>query len=250
MLTVFDRIISIELSKELHQKAVERFKAATEVKILQGDSAVKLGEALDDAGDESAVVWLDAHYSGEGTSRSQENTPIVGEIEVINQRGNGRELVLIDDIRMFRRLPNGFLTHEAITGYPDLPVVVEMLARCKQGYDSYVVADMLVALPATLRSRYTVSDVVKAATRLRLGGEDEATTRALEGVIAQAKGQERETILALPDIFQQQLLYGLGGDYCYWRGLIHEAEGHVHLANVDFELARRCGVRVAIRPSL
>jgi len=74
---------------------------------------------------------------------------------------------------------------------------------------------------------------------LRLGCDDTDVDSA-EKVIAHASGIERDTILALPDIFAQQLAYGLGGEFCYWRSLLYKFEGRLKEAEADAVLYRRC----------
>ncbi len=236
----FNNVWSIELSKDLFNKAQVRFQGISHVHLLNGDSAAMLREALIGAGDSTSILWLDAHYSGEGTSRSASNTPIISELDIVSQYGNGREIILIDDVRMFGKVASGFLRHDAIGGYPGLSEVVDIIRHTGIGYDCFVVADILLALPIVLRSNYTVSKVLMAVTHLMLEPNDPERVLASEKIIASAKGEERTTIMILPDLFKQQLLYGLGGAFCYWRSLLHQSEGRNADAIADMKLYRRC----------
>ena len=237
----FEEVISIELSEDLFQKAVRRFNSVNNVRILNGDSAAKLKEALLDTKGKIKVIWLDAHYSGEGTSKANSNTPIIGELQAIRETGTGKDIIMIDDIRMFGKVADGFLKHEAIEGYPDLSLLVDQISSIGGGYDCYILADILLALPRVLSSSYTVSLVLNAISKLRIGGLTPSEIVMYEKQIQEnAKNGERETILALPDIFAQQLQYGLGGDFSYWRYLIHKKEGSEIEAKKDFDLWQRC----------
>ena len=63
----FARLHSIELSDELFNRAMERFKNDGKVSIWHGDS----GEVLSDVVEtlrEPALFWLDGHYSGGETA--------------------------------------------------------------------------------------------------------------------------------------------------------------------------------------
>src|SRR5580700_3594168 len=58
----FKKLISIELSQQLYEAACARFASAPKVQLIQGDSGVKLAEAVKGL-EEPALFWLDAHYS-------------------------------------------------------------------------------------------------------------------------------------------------------------------------------------------
>src|SRR6267154_2221478 len=79
--TDFDKLISIELSEELYDKARLRFSALSNVELIRGDSAGHLAQALNQCNGSNTLVWLDAHYSGGVTAKGSKNTPILQEIE-------------------------------------------------------------------------------------------------------------------------------------------------------------------------
>jgi hypothetical protein len=98
----FDRIYSIELDPQLFRSAVRRFATSPndDVHILQGDSAVVLDQIL--AGlTEPALFWLDGHYSGPGTARSDLATPILTEIQRILAHPVKGHVLLVDDAHAF-----------------------------------------------------------------------------------------------------------------------------------------------------
>ena len=96
----FDKIYSIEIGTELHQKAVDRFKKDARVEILLGDSATVLPKILAEIR-EPALFWLDAHDSGGDTAHGDVITPIEKELDVILNHSIKNHVILIDDARDF-----------------------------------------------------------------------------------------------------------------------------------------------------
>ena len=75
----FNKVITIELSRSLYEKAANFFINDQNVEIIQGNSADKLKYVLDKI-NEPALFWLDGHYSGRGTAKGDKNTPIIEEL--------------------------------------------------------------------------------------------------------------------------------------------------------------------------
>ncbi len=105
----FDKLISIELSEDLHEQARRRFASCPNVTLIKGNCASQLPRALDKCDGCGAFIWLDAHYSGGGTAKGARNTPIVQEVESIHRCGTGRDVIVIDDLRLFWEVRSGFL---------------------------------------------------------------------------------------------------------------------------------------------
>ena len=67
---------------------------------MLGDSGALIRDVL--AGlDEPALFWLDAHYSGTGTARGIEDSPILGELDSILSHRIRDHIVIVDDAREF-----------------------------------------------------------------------------------------------------------------------------------------------------
>jgi len=64
----FERLYSIELSTELHARAVERFRDHSHIAILQGDSGQVIKTIFQELS-APALFWLDGHYSGGETAQ-------------------------------------------------------------------------------------------------------------------------------------------------------------------------------------
>ena len=112
----FREIYSVELSQELHRAACRRFAGHGHVHLLQGDSAVVLRELLPEL-NSPPLIWLDGHYSGDGTARGESDTPVVKELEAILEQKQIDPVVLIDDARLF----------DGTNDYPTLESVHEMI---------------------------------------------------------------------------------------------------------------------------
>ena len=95
----FKKIFSIELQHGLAEKAKERFKGMSHIRILEGDSGRLLETILSEIR-EPAIFWLDAHYSGGLTARGDKECPIYQEIDAIFATKE-KHLLLIDDARLF-----------------------------------------------------------------------------------------------------------------------------------------------------
>lgn len=95
----FKELYSIELDPTLCSKARKRFSRFSHVHILCGDSGKVLPELLVSI-KKPCLFWLDAHYSGGITARSNLETPITQELEAILKR-TFDDVILIDDARCF-----------------------------------------------------------------------------------------------------------------------------------------------------
>lgn len=247
MRTLFKRVISIELSDQLYEEARKKFADDPGVKLLHGDSASMLDCALNATNGSPALIWLDAHWSGGATARASENTPIMSELEIIRSRARDSDILLIDDIRYFIDLPEGFDKHEANSGYPSLNKLLDLISCLRGNYRAFIAGDVMVAMPQKLWDQVRVSEVVQATMELRLDSSPRQATHRWEEVVSAATDEERDTLMQMPDVYAHSLLYGIGGHFCYWRGLLHERAKQHDAALADFILARRCGIEVAKR---
>ncbi|MBC8052890.1 MAG: hypothetical protein H7Y13_07485 [Sphingobacteriaceae bacterium] len=131
----FEKVISIELSKDLHLRAIERFKDDKCVTILQGDSGIVLKDLLSQI-NQPALFWLDGHYSAGITAKSDKNTPVLAEIEVIIKHLE-THIILIDDARLF--------TGEE--DYPTIPELCDFVLSLNPSKHIYVADDIIFITP-------------------------------------------------------------------------------------------------------
>lgn len=128
----FDEIHSIELSPELHQRAVKKFKGQRRVKLHQGDS----GELLKDIVKKlrkPAIFWLDAHYSSGETAKGDLNTPIEKELRTIFSKWRKQQVILIDDARLFNGQDD----------YPTIAKLKKIIAREQPSLQLFIHHDVI-----------------------------------------------------------------------------------------------------------
>ena len=139
----FDKVYSIELSEELANKAIKRFKGQKNVQILQGDS----GEILNDLilnFKEPALFWLDGHYSSEfflngeyiKTARGDKNTPIEKELNILLNAPQ-QHIILIDDARLF----------SGLNDYPSIALIRKKVKTSIYPYQLIVESDIIRLIP-------------------------------------------------------------------------------------------------------
>lgn len=132
MARVFERVYSVELSRELHADAVRRFAGRPSITLLQGDSGKVLGELLPTI-TQPALLWLDGHYSAGVTARADLDSPVREELEHVARHPlKLRHVVLIDDARCF--------TGEG--GYPTLDELRAWAAA--EGFSHFEVTDDVI----------------------------------------------------------------------------------------------------------
>lgn len=94
---IFRTCHSIELSEDLYLNARHRFRQTANVQLHFGSSDALLPGIV--AGlNEPAIIWLDAHFSGDGTA-GEGHDPLHGELRSLAQRAAEKHIVLIDDAR-------------------------------------------------------------------------------------------------------------------------------------------------------
>ena len=132
----FRCVITIELDPALYESAKQRFKDVPHIHVLNGDSGVMMVEALRLVTGPTLFL-LDAHYSGGVTAKGDLETPILKELSVIASRGNGGDVILIDDARHF-----GWRSD-----YPRLAKVRQFVTKHFPGYKVDVESDLIRIVP-------------------------------------------------------------------------------------------------------
>jgi hypothetical protein len=140
----FLKLISIELSKELAEKAQKRFAGDEKVQIIQGDSATQLSNILISIST-PVVFWLDGHYSSEFwsgdqyiiTAKSEKETPILDELSQIAKHPIKNHIILIDDARLFK----------GENDYPEISVVKNFVQKNFPNHSMLIKKDIIRILP-------------------------------------------------------------------------------------------------------
>lgn len=130
----FSRIFSIELSGELYEKAVKRFRGIHNITLIHGDSALCLAGLIPKL-DCPTLFWLDGHYSGGVTAMADRETPILEELRHISCSPIRGHVIVIDDSRCF----------DGSQGYPTIDELRDVIrrhwpaAKIEELFDSIVV---------------------------------------------------------------------------------------------------------------
>ena len=134
----FNEIHSIEIYQPLANDAKRRFASFSHVNIYEGDSGEVLSEILPRLNTRT-IFWLDGHYSGEGTGRGVDESPILRELAAILEYRSKpyEDVILIDDARCF----NGE------GGYPMMSEFLRQLTL-DFGVTPHVADDAIILLPA------------------------------------------------------------------------------------------------------
>ncbi len=131
-----DRIFSIELSETFAQRAVDRFRNASNVEIISGDSGEELRKLVPRLSGPT-LFWLDGHYSGGTTAHGAEATPIFAELETVLKAEQRRHIVVIDDARCFGTDP----------AYPTLAELEQFVYSLRHDVRMTVQDDLIRILP-------------------------------------------------------------------------------------------------------
>jgi len=94
----FPKVISIEMFEGLYLNCKEKFSGDSRVTILQGDSALILGDAIKDT-NEKITFWLDGHIFPEQEFILNVKTcPLIEELELISMHPIKNHVIMIDDM--------------------------------------------------------------------------------------------------------------------------------------------------------
>lgn len=94
------RVVTMELSPDLAERARRRFAHDPKVTVLEGDSGALLPGVLSELA-VPALFWLDGHYSAGITARGAEDTPVRTELTAILAHPVRQHVIMIDDAREF-----------------------------------------------------------------------------------------------------------------------------------------------------
>lgn len=142
----FDRVTSIELSEELHRRAVERHTGEPRIRFVQGHSREQLKNVVAGLAG-PALFWLDGHYSGGETAGELDECPVIDEIAAIDD-SEIEHFLFIDDARLFLCPPPA--PHRA-EQWPSLGELVSALQR-RRGGGIVVLDDVLIRVPEHAKS--------------------------------------------------------------------------------------------------
>ena len=115
MRNTFKEIFSIELDHNLCELTKSIFAHDEHIHIIEGDSGDILPKLLG-AIQSACMFWLDGHYSGKGTAKGEQETPILKELQTIFAHTIMNHVILIDDVKDFTG-DNGYPTIEELRSF-------------------------------------------------------------------------------------------------------------------------------------
>jgi hypothetical protein len=139
----FDAVYTIEKSDALYALHEEGLVQLPGVKPLHGDSRAVLPGVLAELGARSALFWLDGHWSGEGTAGADDECPLLGELACLS--GRERDLILIDDARLFLGAPPRPYRPAA---WPTIADILDALPGTRSRWFIQIVDDVIFCVPA------------------------------------------------------------------------------------------------------
>lgn len=143
----FERVVTIEGQEDLHRAAIKAYGDRGNIKFLHGDSRHLLGPVLADL-NQSAILWLDAHWCGDGTFGPTAECPLMEELNWVNKSPHDH-VILIDDARLFVAPPPAPHREDH---WPDLLSVCQSLSAGDRPRYAAVFEDVIIAIPKAWRA--------------------------------------------------------------------------------------------------
>jgi hypothetical protein len=103
MSTLFDSVITIEMTPEIHQKAKASLEPFANVNAILGDTRSVLHSII--SSNDNILFWLDSHWSGGITYGSDDECPLMDELRIIFSSSLRNYVIMIDDARLFLSPP-------------------------------------------------------------------------------------------------------------------------------------------------
>ena len=95
----FNKLYTIEISEKHYNTAKNKY-SGSKINFILGDSASVFERLLPNISDK-CVFFLDGHWSGGDTGRSNKDCPLYEEITHINNLFTNDAIIIIDDFRLF-----------------------------------------------------------------------------------------------------------------------------------------------------
>jgi len=153
----FERVVTIENSKTYFEESINRYKHLKNIEFLFGDSRTVLTNILTKIHD-PAIFWLDAHWCSMDSYGSNDQSPVIDEVNIIRSTGI-KHCIFIDDARLFLSpppLPN------KIQQWPTIDQICSNIKSKNEADYIVVFEDVIIDVPE--RARFLVSEYCQAAS--------------------------------------------------------------------------------------
>jgi hypothetical protein len=142
----FKKVITVERSESIFNKAVETYGHVQNIEFRLGDSVTELSKLIPTL-KESSIFWLDSHWSGGETYGQDDECPLIEELKIFRS-ASSKHVLMIDDARLFNSPPP--LPHRK-EQWPTLMQVVETLKTIYQNPYVVLFEDVFICVPAELK---------------------------------------------------------------------------------------------------
>jgi len=142
----FHRVHTIEYSKEIYEDTVTKLGNTKKITFLFGDSRLVLQQIILQLKN-SALFWIDSHWSGGNTYGINDECPLIEEISIINNSEH-QHFLFIDDARLFLSPPPH--PHQ-VYQWPSIDKVTEALQSGRKKYYITILDDVINAVPESAK---------------------------------------------------------------------------------------------------
>jgi hypothetical protein len=203
----FENVNTIELSDELHDHVTEKHGEVKNIDFIKGKSQQELSKVVQEI-DTSAIFWLDAHYSGEGTAGQGYECPVLEEIEAIGKLEEN-SYILIDDARLFCSPPPK--PHSAEEWPTISDVILKIYESLSDEYYVTITEDVIVAVPSTARTtvfNHAQNVATKRANRSKI---EKGLRLIIQGVFDNLSTESNKNLLKKSGLYPvvRKIYYGL-----------------------------------------
>jgi hypothetical protein len=139
--SVFDSVITIELSQSLHERAASTLGNSPQVEAMHGHSSEVLRKVV--RGDIPTLYFLDGHWSGGNTEGTDDECPLLDELAAIGA-GHQDDCIVIDDARLFTSAPPP--PHDP-THWPTIVEVFDAIRSRRPDHVVTLLSDQVIAVP-------------------------------------------------------------------------------------------------------
>ena len=95
----FSKLYTVEFSEKYYNNTKNKY-SGNKISFILGDSAIVFESLLSNITDK-CIFFLDGHWSGDDTGRSNKDCPLEEEITNINNLFLNDAIIIIDDVRLF-----------------------------------------------------------------------------------------------------------------------------------------------------
>jgi len=140
---LFQKIYTIELSKDLFSATHQRLEAFKNISHINGSSPDVLRTLRSELRQGSVLYWLDAHWCGETTAGVGYECPLMDELGAIGSL-NDNSVILIDDARYFLAPPP---QPHNVHDWPVLSNVLDYLRALSDRHRLWIINDVIIFVP-------------------------------------------------------------------------------------------------------